>query len=209
MRDKETKVYLIDELSESAQHAAYESHMRHFDYFWADDNLASLKGFCESFDCQYRNFEYGGYRGAYCDLKASLVSDPNDSWPGYPGDGPPDMTGTRLRTWILNNFHHVLYTRKVYRLGSWGGKSRKSRITFEESCCPFTGYCMDYPLLQPIRDFIARPNKSTTWAELLQDCMSQWAHDCNADYEHCTSFESFLEDARANGWEYDEDGIPA
>lgn len=42
MRIKETTVYLIDELSESAQETAYESHLQNFDYFWSDENGAMV-----------------------------------------------------------------------------------------------------------------------------------------------------------------------
>lgn len=53
--------------------------------------------------------------------------------------------------------------------------------------CPFTGYCGDENLLDPVRAFRKNPRGSIR--ELMQDCVDSWASGFQADMEWQTSEE--------------------
>ena len=72
--------------------------------------------------------------------------------------------------------------------------------------CPFTGYCMDETLLDPIRAFLEYPSPNTDYQMLMSDCLHKWLYACRDDYEHWLSPEAIKEDIEANEHEFTEDG---
>lgn len=72
--------------------------------------------------------------------------------------------------------------------------------------CPFTGYCADEDLLEPIREFLKDPRESITFEGLLYDAFAGFANAVAEDMIHCWSFEYFLEECDANCWRFTEDG---
>lgn len=72
--------------------------------------------------------------------------------------------------------------------------------------CPFTGYCFDENLLDPIRKFMSRPSLATTFQELIDDCLHEWVKAFVADWEHAYSDESVDETLVANEYWFDERG---
>ena len=71
--------------------------------------------------------------------------------------------------------------------------------------CPFTGFCADEDLLDPIRSFRAKPSQETL-EELLDDCVSGWVWAYARDLEHWHSEEAIREDITENGYEFLSDG---
>lgn len=198
MRVEHTIIFKIDELSETAQQKAWEKSLQHFDMPWADENRQSLEAFCKEFPVKAKDWCYGD--------RADIV--PVMEFSQY-DDAVWELTGLRLRTWLLNNFDHVLYAgkyiSKTYSTLPYRYRFRHSKAIIEESCCPFTGYCMDETLLDPIRKFIKTPDNRTL-EDLLGECLWSWVYACQEDYEYQSSFECFIEDARANEWEFNESG---
>jgi len=72
--------------------------------------------------------------------------------------------------------------------------------------CPFTGYCGDESILDPIRAFLKRPNASTTGRELFQACADSWADAWSNDIDYQLSDESIDENILANEYEFYENG---
>jgi hypothetical protein len=97
-----------------------------------------------------------------------------------------ELSGVRLWKWLHNNGY---FTPKTL-----GGD------------CPFTGYCGDEDLLDPIRAFRDKPTEGTTLSDLLQDCGDSWLKAYAADWEYSYSDECVAETIIANGYEFDEDG---
>lgn len=71
--------------------------------------------------------------------------------------------------------------------------------------CPFTGYCMDESLMDHMREFMQKPD-SRDYEDLIADCLSKWAHDCEADFEYQYSDESIDESITINEYEFTENG---
>ena len=72
--------------------------------------------------------------------------------------------------------------------------------------CPFTGYCQDETLLDPIRAFLKYPSPNTDYEALMIDCTAAWVFSCRDDYEHWLTPESIKDDIEANEYEFTESG---
>jgi hypothetical protein len=179
----------IQELSERAQETAFHNWLSCDAYGWHGENRDTLDNFTEAYRLRNVRFEYGG-RGSYA--SATVTDDYN--WQEEP-------TGVRLATWIYNNFAWDLYSPKTYYKQ---GKPRKSRVQVEESCP--TGYCLDYDIRQPLRDFLRSPKNGVTFEELIQDCLDAWVSACESDMEASTTFEAFLETCEANEYSFNPCG---
>jgi len=64
---------------------------------------------------------------------------------------------------------------------------------------------MDYAILKPILDFMAKPD-NTTFEELLQDCLNAWGKACQGEYEFQMSEEYIADAMEANEYDFTEDG---
>jgi hypothetical protein len=202
MREETVKLFKIGELSDEAKEHAYEEWLGHGDtYFWASENEATLKAFCERWPVNVAGWSYGGQG----DSVVWAFAEPYD-WPNA-DEGLQDMRGIRLYKYIVNNYWYDLFERKT--IWSKGGisinsKSRKSRCQWQDFLP--TGYCMDYDITDPIRKFLKNPDKHTTFYSLMEDCLNSWLSSCTKDYEHSLSLEYFIEHAEANDYEYTEEG---
>ena len=200
MRVKVTKteVYSFDELSEKAKENAHNEFLNEEHYFWGDDNQKTLDAFCAVFPITAKDWEYG-YRNY---ISGSMPTADSDTEKAY-----YDFTGIRLLKYIVNNYWHYLFKRKF--IGSLKNKEKFTPIYSRcqcESCCVLTGYCIDDAILQPIYDFLKKPDKTSTFEDILKDCLESWIIACNKDYEDSCSQEYFTEHAEANNYEFTEDG---
>jgi hypothetical protein len=182
-------LYSINELSEDAQQKAHEAWAAAADYPWAEDNRRSLEAFCKIFPVNAKSWEYG-YRdsitGRYERIESQEVA---------------DLTGFRLQRYVFNNYYHQITEPKIYYRN---GKKRRSRIFKQPT--ELTGYCIDYDITAPIFEFLRSRKPSGTLEDLLNDCLNAWLSAVSKDYEACFSFEYFKDHAKANKYEYDEDG---
>ena len=197
MKTKTINVYSFNELSEEAKQNALQDFCNTGQYFWADENAESLREFANVFPVNVINWQYGG-GGKY--ISHSLTCE----------ESIENLSGPRLRTYLLNNYYSVLFERKPYGKyfksdsGVWKYPKR-SNIFYIQTSCPFTGYCMDESLLQPIRDFINKPDNST-FSDLIDECLNNWLNDCESDYDYFFSLEYYSEHCEANNYEFDECG---
>ena len=98
-------------------------------------------------------------------------------WDGY------RLKGVRLWKFLVNN-----YAKEV------------------EKDCPFTGYCMDEALLDPIRRFLERPDQDTSLRDLIEDSLNSWLHACERDHDDWFSREMFEREAEDLGMVFSADG---
>ena len=198
MRKIEISVFKFSELSEKAKQNALAEYQNDGEYFWADENRQTLESFADRFPITINKWSYGGRgEGVFFTFNES--------------DEIEELNGVRLRTYLINNYYDILFERKPQgaytkneKTGKWSYK-RLSRITFVETSCPFTGYCVDEDILDPIRTFVNKPN-STNFKELIDECFDSWVRACNADYEYQFSEEAYSEHCEANEYEFDESG---
>jgi hypothetical protein len=200
MRVEHVVLFKVDELTEEAQYKAHEAWVNEcHEIVWAEENRESLKAFCREFPVEAKNWWYDVGNGGITPVMGY----------GFIEDEVWELTGLRLRTWLINNYGHVLtegrYFSIVISTNPYRYKAKRSKAILEESCCPFTGYCMDESLLAPIREFIRKPD-GRTLEDLLTKCLWSWVDACREDAEYQVSFEYFVEHARANEYEFTADG---
>lgn len=97
-----------------------------------------------------------------------------------------ELSGIRAWKWLANN---GFFDEKLI-----GGN------------CPFTGYCGDEDLLDPIRKAKANPASIGSLEELFNDCLHSWAKAYRADLEYWYSDEAIREDIAINDYEFDREG---
>lgn len=71
--------------------------------------------------------------------------------------------------------------------------------------CPFTGVCCDADLLDPIREFMARPYKIEL-SELISDCLANLDRAIESEIDYRYSDEAIIEDIECNDFEFTETG---
>lgn len=187
-----TEVFYFDQLSDSAKEKARDwwRQLEAQDPSWHKENKESLDEFCKWFPINARSWEYDQVSG-------SII------WSMRGGEESHDLTGVRLVAYIQNHYARILYTPKVYEKG---GKQRRSRILMEQSACPFTGYCMDESLLDPIREFLRKPDMTINWKQLLGSCLEAWVTDCSEDAAYSMGDENVGQNIISNEYEFDEGG---
>lgn len=192
-------VYTFEELNENAKQKVKERIFRN-GYFWQDEAWESLKALKKLFPgIKITQAEFSPHAFAYYQT-------------GQIDDEILNLSGARLYAWVQNNLHEYLYQRKPQGkytkneiTGKWAYK-RRSRIIYTETDCPFTGYCMDADILEPIRQFLKNPEKNTTLEDIISNCVNAWEKSAAADCEWQESDEYLKEHCEANGYEFTEEG---
>ena len=80
-----------------------------------------------------------------------------------------------------------------------------SNIQFD-NCCTLTGVCYDNDILQPVYDFLERPNLSTTFEDLIQEIESAISKTFDNTEEWLNSDEFIRDEIEANEYEFKADG---
>ena len=190
------ELYKFEELSEAAKERARDWYREVHEYGWAEENRESLDAFCKDFPVKATHWRYDAWN---YEIVERITCD----------DEISELTGARLAAYIWNNYRSTITTRKEYKKGGCyhpGVKVRKSRIVLVENSCPFTGYCADESLLEPIRAFLKAPNNRQTFGDLLADCLTAWARDARDDCAYQISDECVDESILANEYEFTADG---
>ena len=213
MRTRTEKIRTIDELNETEVEQAHEKYLTGEidDMAWDAEYKESLAAFERATGINVTRWSLGPAR--HYDIE-------------YPSEiSDLSVTGIRLRTWILNHWDWFFTAKKHYNvpkredmLNRTKNRARKwhnARLVEEESSCPFTGYCGDEDLLDPLRKFLAEGFKAdearpvtqrSTLTDLLDDCVRSWLKSFEEDYEYQHTLECFKEMAETDGWEFTENG---
>ncbi len=208
----EITVFAINELSERARGRAHKDWLNGFEYSWAAENKNkdSLYKFAEIAEIKIMNFEYGGYSHAFCDWSPKFDNYQYE-------DEILNLSGARLVSWLYNHILNYTGKGKYYSTdgtydaaGKHHYKHRSSKCTKEYDNCPLTGYCMDNSLIIPILNYVRKTGEykaktlkqweAVTLEDIINDCCSTWAKDCNNDAEHQASMEAFIEACEANNY---------
>jgi hypothetical protein len=207
MRTVTTTLYSFDELSEEAKQTAIENFRGggvETSYYW-DEARESVKEFHDIIGTKEGN-------SSWLDIQT-----------GHIEDDILQLSGVRLRTYLINNFPELFYERKYRtsfskdeRPSTHPMRSTKNRKdgTFwikhhsnflTESCCPLTGVCYDEDILDPLKAFIKQPD-SRTFEDLLSETMESLRISLEKEDDYRNSDEAIQEDIEANDYEYTEYG---
>ncbi|MGB1317422.1 MAG: hypothetical protein ACPG5W_04425 [Flavobacteriales bacterium] len=151
----------------------------------------------------------------------------NRSWldinTGHIEDSILELSGNRLRTYLINNFGQLFYERKYrtsfskeqrpathpmrkiekWKDGTYWITHRSNFLT--ESCCPLTGVCYDEDLIEPLKKFIQKPDERT-FEDLLTECIESLRTSLENEDDYRASDEGITEDIEANDFEFEQDG---
>ncbi len=202
MRTETVTIYKFSELSEKGKKTAIENHRENYtEFFWVDEWMQSVKKGLEAFGAKLKNW----------DIDCQNIN--CSSWQiENHNDNTEQMTGRRLRTWLLNNYSHNFSEAKHY--GEFLPKEKRkgnkyypyySKIQKVKTECPFTGYCGDEYFLDVFREFIKKPD-GRTLDELLEDATEKAFRGMERDCEWQLSDEYISEELEANNYEFTEDG---
>lgn len=129
-----------------------------------------------------------------------------------------EISGARLYTWIQNNFSHhwtrpVVYSKHTdgtFKKSDWQYKydcikSRRSRIQTISNLdnCFMTGMCYDIDFMQPIIDFLKKPDKYTTNLDLV---VPDGEDIAQAEIDYQNSDEAIIETIEANDYDFTAEG---
>lgn len=207
MRTIRTKVYQFSELSESAKQKAIEQYRNneHYNQHYFDEIIESVKAVCELF-----NLKTGR---EWSDIRTSHID-----------DSILELKGVRLYKYLVNNYYGQLFTPKYIKLinrrVNWKQficKVRKGlngeftqlyskNITNNYPNCALTGICYDDDILQPVYDFLKRPDLSMTFEDLMQGIESAINKTFRDTEEWLNSDEFITDEIEANEYEFKVDG---
>jgi hypothetical protein len=201
MRTEKINIYSFDELSEDAKQKAIDQ-FRYNDNdgsFYFDEVIESVKAVCNLFDLKTGR--------QYSDIRYNHID-----------DNILQLSGFRLQKYIWNNYKHDLFKGKYYSLWSKKDKSfkhykegypvLKSRYSklFLSNECVLTGVCYDDDILQPVYDFLNKPDKSKTFEDLIKEIENAISKTFE-DVETWLNSDEFIIDLfQANDYEFTEDG---
>jgi len=191
-------VYKFDELSEQAKQEAIDIFRDNggidVDYFWQDAHATAQK-FHEIFGTIEAN--YSAYEANTGRIDQRVL----------------ELKGTRLRTYLINHFHSILYSKKVLSYKPLYVKHPMvkidtvvSNIQFMEDDIQLTGLCYDADMLRPIIDFINEPDNIHTFEDLIHSCFSSLLTSIETEIEYQQSDESIIDYFENNDHEFTEDG---
>jgi len=207
MQTKRIKVYSFDELSPEAQEAALDYARRTEAVqdcsFFFDDAYETVKKFNDLFGTSEGHREWTDYRTDNID------------------DNVLNLSGPRLLSYLWNNYGRELYKGKYYTVKTHRPlKHRRVRsktlsngnffnayysaIQLENSCV-LTGMCYDDDMLQPIYDFMSKPD-NRTFEDLLSECFDSLKSALQSEEEYHYSDEGVQEYLTANNYQFLKDG---
>jgi hypothetical protein len=210
-RTVEVKVYQFEELSEEAQEKAHEDWLGSgFEYFWVDEAIKSLNKFEEIFPIKIGDYSVGAYN---TDVRWRFTGD----------DALEELDGLRLAKYIWNNYKTDIFKPKFIGSMKTNELIKHKRIKSSEqysngnrsnhyysgcqidTSCVLTGVCFDQDILDPIYEFLKKPD-GRNFPALVEDCIKEWEKSIQSDCQYQESLESFKETCEANEFEFTESG---
>jgi len=161
-------------------------------YLWEDDNNKVLTAFTNIFPVKVKDYEYGYRNYITCSLSDTISEDIKE------------LSGLRLRTYIINNYYDVLINAKRYYCKN-SFKFRDSHI-FITTDGTLTGYYLDDIVLQPIHDFLKNPDERITFESLLRSCLNCWVNASHEDFQEWLSEEAIKDEITINDYDFTIDG---
>jgi hypothetical protein len=203
MRTIETTVFKFNELSDTAKQKAIDR-MRETDFYQSSEYFSTVKkALDEMFGLELTSWDIDWDNINRSDWKINF-----DRMEDY----RLELTGQRLRTYLVNNLWCIFFERKhwgKYAKNESTGKWRYpyySKIQRVKSCCPFTGFMGDECFLDVFRDFLDKPNEDYTLQELIETGVHNVFRAACDEWEAIQSDDYTIESIEANEYEFTEDG---
>lgn len=199
MREITLKIYKFSELSEMAQHHAWECGPNFSDDY-SDDYRATLTAFENIFDISVYRWNVDDYSYSFDYVTAGRATE------------APENNALRLARYIWNNYAEYILkgryysTRGRYIDGKYQYKHRYSKVTKSMDSCPLTGFCADYDILQPVIDCLHYKAFYNDYGELIDACLDNFFRAWRNDIEYCNSFDHFAEMCEINEYGFYETG---
>lgn len=212
MKTVTINLYKFQELEGDAKEKARQwlTDLDRFDYV-SSDAWYSVQEFAKHFPIEVRSISFlESYRNQY----RLTIEDEIKS-----------LSGLRLRSYIINNFGHILWKPKY--LGHLKGYTEKpiqhkrvkatknrdglyyhsyySGIQVQSKSCNLTGVCYDESLLAPFYKFIEKPDNSDL-EDLLEAAIYSICKDVESEIEANCEDAALIEHCEANGYQFDENG---
>jgi hypothetical protein len=206
MKTIEVKIYSFSELSETAKQTAIQDYLsKDRKYFWAEENTKSIEAFFDLFPIKNKSYNWN-------DIRWEFIESENIS----------NLSGIRLLKYLLNNYGKDLYKPK-YIKSLDGERIKHNRLkrnqakntgnvwnTYysaiqKETSCVFTGYCADDDILQPIYNFIQKPD-NTSFDNLLGECIAAFESYLQREDDYFNSSEFAESEIEANEYDFLENG---
>jgi len=205
MRTIRIKAYKFEKLSEDAKQAAIHNYRikGHNDGNF-DEIKESVKAVCNVF-----NLKTGR---EWSDLNTDSIE-----------DQILELKGLRLVKYIWNNYKRDIFKGKYYgklvktekdgtaiivskeHPAGMRHVKRYSKVFLDNSCV-LTGVCYDMDILDPIYNFLEKPDADTTFADLIQEMESAISKTFRDEEEWINSDEYISEMLEANDYEFTKDG---
>lgn len=204
------KVYKFNELSAAAKQKAMDNYLAHEDFSWiTEDANESLEKFISFIGISRVEVDYHNYGNTSCSFRDI-------------DDNVTELQGQRLATYIWNNYRSYIFKGKYYgklvdtfpngekipvsKAHPAGTRhvKRYSNATIDNACV-LTGVCYDMDLLQPIYDFLDKPD-SRDFRDLILDCLISLSKSVRDEIEGNSQEDAIAEHFDANGYEFTADG---
>ena len=205
MKTIQLNLYKFSELSEDAKRTAIDEYKEGGqDQLYYDKLIESINKALDLF-----GLETGRQ---YSDIRT-----------GHIDDCILELSGVRLYKYLVNNYWNKLFTPKykksIDRAVKWkpyickvhtawdGSKFTQLYYKHErDNSCVLTGVCCDMDILQPFYNFLERPEKNTTY----QDLINQFEHAIKKAFEDIEEWqdsdEHISETLEINEYDFTEDG---
>lgn len=204
-------LYSFDELSEDVQKQIIDRErwniMEQCMDGYGSDYQQSLEKFEELMDITVSN-----WRVDYCDYnyRVQLLEGYVSEWSRKDKYGNEetcvlqleDLEGKLLYRYLQRIIKPSLYTNKTYWKskyidGKFIGKERHSRI-IEECECPLTGCCYDMYLIDPILEYIKKPDYTLTYKMLMDKCVDSFFEEWHKEYRYWADNEDAIREELHN-----------
>lgn len=191
--------YTFDELSEAAQHRAWEREYCNYSEDYSSEYRETLEAFEYLFDIKVYNWSVDEWNYTY-DFRMTEQA-----------EACPDGNPLRVARYIWNNYADSITRGKYYSIGHYINgkytyKSRHSKILLEMDNCPLTGTYTDTDILQPVIDCLHYKQSFDNYEDLITTCLDNFFCSWKKAIEYTNSFEYFEELASINEWQFLEDG---
>ncbi|MDV3427882.1 MAG: hypothetical protein LIR50_12795 [Bacillota bacterium] len=198
MRKQIINIYNVEELNKKAKEKAYYNFCKDTEYPYTNENIKVLNAFANIFNVKIDGWNYDEINGNvdyWIDCKEEIS----------------EMQGIRLLKYIWNTYSDDIFQGKFYSTKGYYDKNNKYHYKYRHSKvildnnCVLTGYYLDNEILQPIYNFLNKPN-NMNFKELISECLNNWSKACMIDYKNYYSIDNFIAESNDNEREYTKDG---
>jgi hypothetical protein len=198
-------LYKFNELSEKAKQTAINDYRNEQDnYIYYDEIIETVKKLIDLFNLKTGN--------RYTDIRCSHID-----------DTILELSGVRLYKYIMNNYGKELFTPKFKKCidrevksksyickvdTNWKGE-KYTMLYYKhktDNSCVLTGVCYDDDILKPVYDFLSKPDKNTTFEDLISEIESAIKKTFDNTEQWLNSDEFITEEIENNGYDFTENG---